>query len=109
MEGAPQRLAATSHAFEPGDNIIFDDAAVASTATDDVLPVAEIELGLRYEHPCSYGRLFLETAFVGQAWFGAGNSANSGPITGTPWPDEALETTSTLGLVGLKVAGGIRY
>lgn len=104
-----QRCAAISHAFEPGDNITYDDAAVASTLTDDVLPVAEIELGLRYERPVGYCRLFVETAFVGQAWFGAGNSANSGPITGTPFPDEALDTNSTLGLVGLKVAGGIRY
>jgi hypothetical protein len=69
----------------------------------DVLPIGEHEVGIEYQHDLGRARLFLQTGFVGQIWFGAGNASNSdiSPFSSS--------SDSNFGFLGLVVRGGVRY
>jgi hypothetical protein len=77
----------------------------ATQSTNDwgVLPYAEVEFGMDYRMRLAGGRsIVFENAFVGQSWFGAGNSANANALDGT-------YSTSNLGLFGLRTAVNFSY
>jgi hypothetical protein len=84
---------------------------------DMVIPVGELEVGVRWTRDVGCSRLFLKAGLVGQAWFGAGNSTRSG--VGTTNEGEALVDLSLSGntpqkndnlyLWGLNMSAGIRY
>jgi hypothetical protein len=64
----------------------------------DVMPVGELEVGGEFSHELGRALGFVQLGFVGQAWWGAGNAANSYPHDST-----------NLGLVGLVLRGGINF
>jgi hypothetical protein len=77
---------------------------------DDLMPVLETELGVEWRGAVPYGEVFVQTALVGQAWFGAGNasrSAASSP-TGDPFIRSNIDDAN-LGFFGLLFAGGWKY
>jgi len=68
----------------------------------DVLPIGELELGIEYQRDIGQARLFLQTGFAGQYWWGAGNASNiSSSFTSS--------ADSDFGFVGMVFRGGVRY
>lgn len=77
----------------------------ATTARDDLLPVAELELGGRWSRDLGGVRLFVQAALSGQGWFGAGNSSNvSNVFTGFD-----TDNDMNLGFFGLTLATGVEF
>jgi hypothetical protein len=64
----------------------------------DVLPVSELEVGVQFTRCAFHGLLFIQTGFVGQVWWGAGNASHS---------DRNDDTN--LGFVGLVVRAGVNF
>jgi hypothetical protein len=76
----------------------------AETNAASVLPVGEIEVGAEYGHCFGHLHLFVQAAFVGQVWFGAGNASNTDGIL-----TSGSGASSDLGLVGLALRAGVDY
>lgn len=80
-----------------------------------LLPIAELEVGTSYTSITPLGRLFFNFAFVGQGWFGAGNSSNSDlivftrPTAGTRGFQETADNNSNLGFLGWTFSTGLTY
>jgi hypothetical protein len=73
---------------------------------DDLLPVLEMELGIKYGKNLGPVELFLQTGVVSQLWFGAGNASNNDQIIGaTPTAD----SQGNLGFFGLSFQAGLRF
>jgi Legionella pneumophila major outer membrane protein precursor len=72
-------------------------------STTEVLPVAEMELGVEYQHCVGRAKLFVQGGFTGQVWWGGGNASNL----------DALGTTSAahsnFGFFGAALRAGVRY
>jgi hypothetical protein len=81
----------------------------AHASRDDVVPVAELEVGAAYQRSLGRMQVFVQSGLVGQVWFGAGNAANTngfqaeGARTGQP------NNTADLGLFGVSLTAGVRY
>ncbi|WP_164101151.1 Lpg1974 family pore-forming outer membrane protein [Candidatus Laterigemmans baculatus] len=83
---------------------------------DGVMPVVELEVGANWTRRMGCYDLFVEGGLVGQAWFNAGNAANSdslgfdiigiGTGMGATGSNDAEQT---MGLVGLKFTSGVRF
>jgi hypothetical protein len=65
-----------------------------ATGWTEVIPVGEFQLGATYDCCTGGYRPFLEAAFVGQEWWGAGNNTTE---------------KGDLSLLGLKVTAGVRF
>lgn len=94
--------------------LITTQSLSASTNSDRLLPITEIELGVDYTR--RIGRIWVcfQTALVDQVWFGAGNAANNETITGsgtvlTVPVTQAADNHTSLGLFGLRTSLGFRY
>ena len=74
------------------------------STNDDVLPEAELELGLGWYQALGQARLFAEIGLIGQAWLEAGNSSRSEIGFGV-----GNQTDTTLGLFGLSMHVGVNY
>jgi hypothetical protein len=68
-----------------------------------VLPIVELEAGVEWGMQMGRGRVFVQTGFVGQTWFGAGSASRS---TGF---DTFDQSDSNLGLVGFTIRTGVQY
>jgi hypothetical protein len=68
-----------------------------------VLPVGEMELGAEYCRNAGRTKLFVQSGFVGQVWWGGGNSSNLDAIGPT------AASSHNFGFVGLAVRAGVRY
>jgi hypothetical protein len=66
----------------------------ASFGHDDVLPIADVEIGLEWAHPVGPVLLFVQTGLVAQEWYNAGNAASE---------------KGDLSLLGLNVTAGVNY
>ena len=81
----------------------------------DLLPVGELELGLR--HAQCYGTVgtFCEFGLVGHVWFGAGNASNSSALSPgeyySPSPPAQFNGSNNdnMALFGFRSAAGITY
>jgi hypothetical protein len=69
----------------------------------DVLPIGELEVGAEYSWFARHCRFFVQAGFMGQVWWGAGNSSNIDPIAGT------TAAGSNFGLYGLALRGGFEF
>ncbi len=97
--------------YDPATGVLSPSEDSASNQSD-VLPIAELELGLEYSRIIGgmYGaRVFEQIGFVGQVWFGAGNAANNEHITGTSFPDESADNSHNFGFVGMAFRLGVHY
>jgi hypothetical protein len=82
-----------------------------------LLPVGELEAGVRFTRDIGRARVFLKAGIVGQVWWGAGNSSRAGVGTsneGGPLSDISISGNTTqkndnLGLWGLSMSAGVRY
>ncbi len=83
----------------------------ASNSTNDLLPTAEAEVGLEFDHILGRVRLFVQTSLVGQAWLGGGNAskAGTGGTGGPPGYGTGAVTESNFGFIGLSFRGGIMF
>jgi hypothetical protein len=83
----------------------LDDLDTGRVSRDDVLPIGELEVGVEYGNCIGRCRFFGQVGFVGQVWWGAGNSANV---------DSALagggnDNHSNLGFLGVALRAGISF
>lgn len=69
----------------------------------DVLPVGELEAGLEYQRDLGTAKIFVQTGFAGQIWWGGGNASNLESASFNSARD------SNFGFVGLVVRAGVRY
>ncbi len=90
---------------------VTDTNRTASNSTNDVLPIAEAEVGVEFDHILGRMRLFAQTALVGQAWLGGGNASKAGaggsavpPAYGT-----GAVTESNFGFIGLSFRAGVMF
>jgi hypothetical protein len=83
---------------------VFALAASNDASRSQVMPVVELEIGAEYRHAIGRAQLFVQSGFVGHAWFGAGNSSNTdSSFTGN------TNNNITLGFIGLAVRAGVKY
>jgi hypothetical protein len=66
----------------------------AEDSRDEVVPVAEVEVGIEWTYDLGPVGLFVRTGLVGQEWWGAGNATGQ---------------VGNLGFFGLTVLGGVSY
>lgn len=85
-----------------------DLTTLASTSRDDLLPVAELEIGAEFSKQMGHARWFVQAALVGQVWFGAGNAANNELIPVNVDP-EVSDNSANLGLFGGKLVVGVEF
>lgn len=96
------RQSAISGQFAPdlGFGVPVTTAGSAITR-DGLMPVTELELGGEWSTSFGNSQLFVQSGFVGQVYYGAGNSSRSGNF--------ANESNSNLGLIGFSVNVGVRF
>jgi hypothetical protein len=83
----------------------LDDLDTGRVSRDDVLPIGELEVGLEYGNYFGRCRVFGQVGFVGQVWWGAGNSANvDGALTGS-----GSDNHTNLGFLGLALRAGVTF
>jgi hypothetical protein len=70
----------------------------AERSDPEALPIGELEAGVEYQRAWGGRRLFLQSAFIGQLWWGGGNANNF---------DSPAD--SNFGFLGLVLRGGVRY
>jgi len=92
-------------ALEVADNVLV---AARFQENDDLLPIAEVELGLEYAVRIACTELYFQAAFVSQVWQGAGNSSNNELILEIVDP-EVLDKNADLGLWGFRSELGVRF
>jgi hypothetical protein len=80
----------------------------AFAASDAMLPVAELELGMGWSRAMGSTQMFARAGVLAQAWFDAGNSARDTLVSG---PASATSATidPTLGLLGFTMRVGVNY
>ena len=76
----------------PGTTV--QNVGFASHPGDEVMPIAELELGLQYEIVFCRSKAFVKASMIDQTYFGAGSASQS---------------TGNLSLFGLQVTLGIDY
>ncbi len=69
----------------------------------NVLPVGELEVGAEYQRNIGRAKLFLQAGFLGQVWFGGGNSSNFDAV------NFSSASNNNIGFVGLALRAGVRY
>jgi hypothetical protein len=69
----------------------------------DVLSIGELEAGVAYQRDLGRARLFVQTGFLGQVWWGGSNASNLNA------PAFSSAADSNFGFVGLVLRGGVRY
>lgn len=77
------------------------NSAGAAVTRDGLMPVTELEIGGEWSTDMGNSQLFVQGGFVGQVYYGAGNSSRSG--------NYANESNSNLGLIGFAVNVGLRF
>jgi hypothetical protein len=88
---------------------------VASASRWDTIPVLEFEIGAAVNQPIGAATAFLEVAFVGNTWLGAGNASSSSPLSsGAPQtisriPNFGTDSNDNLSLIGGRLSTGVRY
>ncbi|HMC67346.1 MAG TPA: Lpg1974 family pore-forming outer membrane protein [Gemmataceae bacterium] len=90
----------------PVDLIAFNSA---SSTRHDLLPIAELEVGLEFARDLGRGRLFAQTALVGQVWFGADNAARSTTADTLGVLRGGTIEESNLGFIGLSIRAGVDF
>jgi hypothetical protein len=68
-----------------------------------VLPIGELEVGAELSHCFHRARLFLQTGFVGQVYWGAGSASNFDAL------NSSATSNNNLGMVGLAVRAGLAF
>ena len=89
--------------------LAFQDTTTGAQNMGGLMPVLEGEIGAQWEHRMGQYRLFVEAAAVGQAWFSAGNAANSNSMLGIATPSDSTTFRETMGVIGGRVAFGLSY
>jgi hypothetical protein len=93
--------------FGNGRQTAADSVGVGNITqtTDDVMPEAELEIGLGWYRALGQAQFFAQMGLVSQVWIDAGNSSRSeiSPISA------GSQTDATLGLLGLSMRVGINY
>lgn len=87
--------------------LVETNALSRSANHHSVMPIGEVEVGASYARMINHYRVTLESALVAQAWWNAGNPANSETVSGTPYADTSNQ--DTLGLIGLRLTAGLSY
>jgi hypothetical protein len=86
--------------------------SVKSQSEATIIPVGELELGVRWERDWGRRLVYVQAAFVGQVWFEAGNSSRSAPVLG-PFTSQdengASPLDNDLGLLGFTMTAGLRW
>jgi hypothetical protein len=92
-----------------GGPIYPNDNQGGDTSRDDLLPILEAELGAEWSGNMGGMNVFIQTALVGQVWFGAGNASRStsGDVLGVL--AGGTEDDTNLGFFGITISGGVRY
>lgn len=75
--------------------------AGAAMTRDGLMPVTELEIGGEWSTPMGNSELFVQGGFIGQVYYGAGNSSRAGNF--------ANESNSNLGLIGFSLNVGVRF
>jgi hypothetical protein len=89
------------------DNVL---AAERFQENDDLLSIAEFDLGAEYALRLGSAELFVKAAFVSQVWEGAGNSANNDIIAVLDDEEpEVSDKNADLGLWGFRTEAGVRF
>ncbi len=90
--------------------VSFVSVDAKSAPRDDILPVAEFEVGFEWAMESGGSQLFIQVAVVSQTWFGAGNASNNKVISRDTLilvPEESTDDRVDLGFFGLSVMAGI--
>ena len=76
----------------------------------DLMPIVELEVGFEWRGNVGPCELFLQTAIVSQAWFGAGNASrsNAAQVEFTAFRDAPIDD-GILGFFGGTVMAGLRF
>ncbi len=88
-----------------------------SDSADMIIPVGEVEMGVRYTRDIGRGRLFLKAGLVGMVWWGTGNSSRSGlslsnegeSLSDLSASGDNTQKNDNLGLWGLSMTAGYQY
>jgi hypothetical protein len=80
------------------------------SSANQIVPMAELEIGLDWNQAYrSYG-FFLQGGFVVQSWFGVGNTANTNVIANTGVTSfSSFDNGGNLGLYGLRTSAGVTF
>jgi hypothetical protein len=68
-----------------------------------VLPIGELEIGLEASHCWRHCRLFFQTGFVGQVWWGGGSASGFDAV------NNAAASNSNFGFIGLALRAGVAF
>jgi hypothetical protein len=98
------------NAKESSEVVAIDDTLgsfASATQKNPVLPVGELDFGLGWNRAVSRTVLYAQVGFVGQVWFGTGNSNIDGVLSSL-----GLDTShrnDNLGLIGLSFRTGVNF
>jgi Legionella pneumophila major outer membrane protein precursor len=84
-----------------GDNLVIPTSFEAHQS--DVLPIGEAEIGVEFGRNVGGFRVFAQTGFVGQVWFGGGNAAS------TNLGGHSFSNDTNFGFVGLAARVGVNF
>jgi hypothetical protein len=77
---------------------------------EDVLPEVEMEIGFEWRGEVGCCQLFVQTAVVGQAWFGIGNASRTSAATSTITPFRGAPVDDAmLGFFGGTLQAGVKF
>ncbi len=87
------------------------DSVSSTTQERTVIPVGELEIGIGFQRAMSRATLFFEMGFVGQVWWGAGNSSQSNYDTTLASDDGngGRQMSDNLGLIGFSMKAGLGW
>lgn len=97
-----------SDVFAGGGQLFIDDS---TDHFNNVLPVGEVELGLKFNRSIGSARAFGQVAVVGQEWFGTGNASRSVNVNsfGVPAGGGGAVVDTDLGILGVAFRLGLNY
>ena len=86
----------------------FTGTATSRTSTKTSLPMLEGEIGLQWQHTVAGVEALVRAGAYAQAWFNAGNAANSDTLS-TTFCDECASPNANLSLIGFRLTGVIKF
>ncbi len=70
---------------------------------NQTLPIGELEVGAEYSRPLGNARVFVQSGFVGQIWWGGGNSSNFDPLA------NSSAAGTNFGFIGVALRAGLAF
>ena len=104
-----QNASMTSTEVDQFGNLVNQSLTSQVQSSGGTIPMLEFELGGEWGIPMGRSDFVIQAAFVGQAWFCAGNAANQDSIFNSTMPSNNVNNQQTLGMLGLRLTAGLTY